>query len=98
MDVDVAQPSFLFVITGVRYKRVFYNPVNLCNKMTNLTSKSVHYSRLFISNRVHYNQVSLYNKKWYLICLLYNCVHCFHFLLIKELVTKGIELKYYHVL
>ncbi len=49
------EQAFLFVITGVRYKRV-----NLSTKMTNLTSDFVRYNRVFINNRVRYNRVSLY--------------------------------------
>ncbi len=45
---------FLFVITGVRYKRV-----DLCTKKTKLTSKTVRYNREFVNNRVRYNRVSL---------------------------------------
>jgi hypothetical protein len=46
---------FLFVITGVRYCRV-----NLCTKMTTMSSKTVRYNRVFVNNRVRYNRVSLY--------------------------------------
>ncbi len=37
-----------------------YNRVNLCTKMTNLTSKTVRYNRVFVNNRVRYSRVSLY--------------------------------------
>ncbi len=32
----------------------------MCTKMTNLTSKTVRYNRVFVYNRVRYNRVSLY--------------------------------------
>jgi hypothetical protein len=48
----------LFVITGVRYNRV-----NLCTKMTNLTSKCVRYNRVFVNNRVCFNQLLLYGSR-----------------------------------
>ncbi len=37
--------TFLFVITRVRY-----NWVHLCTKITNLTSKSIHYNQVFVNN------------------------------------------------
>ena len=33
--------------------------------MTNLTSKTVRYDRVFVNNRVRYNQVSLYRSKFF---------------------------------
>jgi hypothetical protein len=35
-----------------------YNRVNFCTKMTNLTTKTVRYNRVFVNNRVHYNRPS----------------------------------------
>jgi hypothetical protein len=46
---------FLFVISEVRYNRV-----NICTKMINSTSKTVHYNLVFVNNHVRYKQVSLH--------------------------------------
>ncbi len=45
----------MFVISGVRYNRI-----NICTKMINLTTKTVHNKRAFVNNQVRYNQVLLH--------------------------------------
>jgi hypothetical protein len=50
------------VITNSSGPAIFvrYNRVDLCNKMTSSTSKTVRYNYVLVNNRVRYNRVSLY--------------------------------------